>query len=59
MDIAEEVLTTYNDNPDLFKKIISRDVYGFDIKTYDIKIIIKQAIKSQDRKKHIKFGHKM
>ena len=36
MDIAHEMLTTFNDNPDLLKKIITGDeswVYGYNIET--------------------------
>ena len=36
MDIAQEILTTFNDNQDLFKKAITGDqswVYGYDIET--------------------------
>ena len=36
MDIAEEMLTTFNDDPDLLKKVIIGDeswVYGHDIET--------------------------
>ena len=36
MDIAQEILTTFNDNPDLLKKIITGNeswVYGYDIES--------------------------
>ena len=36
MDISEEILVTFNDNPDLLKKAITGDeswVYGYDIET--------------------------
>ena len=36
MDIAQEMLTTFNDDPDLLKKFITGDkpwVYGYDIET--------------------------
>ena len=36
MDIAQEMLTTFNDDPDLLKKVITGDelwVYGDDIET--------------------------
>ena len=36
MDIAQEMLTTFNDDPDLLKKAITGDeswVYGYDIET--------------------------
>ena len=36
MDIAQEMLTTFNDDPDLLKKVIADDeswVYGYDIET--------------------------
>ena len=36
MDMAQEVLTTFNDDPDLLKKVITGDeswVYGYDIET--------------------------
>ena len=36
MDIAQEILTTFNDEPDLLKKGITGDeswVYGYDIET--------------------------
>ena len=36
MDIAQEMLTTFNDNPDLFKKVITGYeswVYGYEIET--------------------------
>ena len=36
MDIAQEMLKTFNDDPDLKKKIISTDescLYGYDIET--------------------------
>ena len=38
MDIAQEMLTTFNDNPDLPKKVVTGDqswVYGYDIETKD------------------------
>ena len=38
MDIAQEVLTTFNDDPDLLKKIITGDeswLYGYGIETKD------------------------
>ena len=36
MDIAQEMLTTFNDDPDLLKKVITGDeswLYGYDIET--------------------------
>ena len=36
LDIAQEMLTTFNDDPDLLKRVITGDeswVYGYDIKT--------------------------
>ena len=36
MDMAQEMLTTFNDNPDLLKKVITGDeswVYGYHIET--------------------------
>ena len=36
MEIAQEMLKTFNDDPDLLKKIITADkswVYGYDIET--------------------------
>ena len=36
MDIAQEMLTMFNDDPDLLKKVITGDeswVYGYDIET--------------------------
>ena len=36
MDIAQKVLTTFNDDPDLLKIVITGDeswVYGYDIET--------------------------
>ena len=36
MDIAQEMSTTLNDNPDLLKKVITDDqawLYGYDIET--------------------------
>ena len=36
MDITQEMLTTFNDEPDLHKKVIAGDeswVYGYDIET--------------------------
>ena len=36
MDIAQEMLTTFNDDPDLLKKFVTVDeswVYGYDIET--------------------------
>ena len=36
MDIAQETLTTFNDDPDLLKKVITGNeswVYGYDIET--------------------------
>ena len=36
MDISQEMLTTFNDNPDLLKKVITGGeswVYGYDIET--------------------------
>ena len=36
MDIAQKMLTTFNDDPDLLKKLITGDeswVYGYDIET--------------------------
>ena len=35
MNIAQEMLTTFNDDPDLFKKVIAGDeswAYGYDMK---------------------------
>ena len=51
MDIALEMLTMFNENPELLKKGITGDelwVYGYDIEI--------NATKSQDWKKNIKFG---
>ena len=36
MDIAQEMLTTFNNDPDLLKRVITTDeswVYGYDIET--------------------------
>ena len=36
IDIAQEMLTTFNDDPDLLKKVITGDeslVFGYDIET--------------------------
>ena len=36
MDIAQEMLTTFNNDPNLLKKVIANDeswVYGYDIET--------------------------
>ena len=36
MDIAQEILTTFNDDPDLLKKVITDDesrLYGYNIET--------------------------
>ena len=36
MNIAQKMLTTFNDDPDLLKKVISGDelwLYGYDIET--------------------------
>ena len=36
MDIAQEMLTTFKDNPDLLKRVLTNDepwVYGYDIET--------------------------
>ena len=38
LDIAQKMLTTFNDNPDLLQKVITGDqswVYGYDIETKD------------------------
>ena len=38
MDIAQVMLTTFNDDPDLLKKVITSDeswVYSYDIETKD------------------------
>ena len=59
MDIAQELLTTFNNNPDLLKKIITDDeswVYGYDIETKAQFHPNGSAKKSQDRKNHVKFG---
>ena len=58
MDIAQDMLMTFNDDPDLLKKVITGDelwVYGFDIAT---KAQSPNGIvqRSQGRKKHVKFG---
>ena len=53
MEIAQDMLTTFNDNPDLLKKIITGDeswVYGYDSETKAQSLQWKRP-KSQDRKK--------
>ena len=43
MDIAQEMLTTFNNDLDLVKKVITADeswVYGYDIQTKDQSLII-------------------
>ena len=54
MDIAQEMLKTFNDDPDLLKMVITGDeswMYGYDIETK----AQSSQWKSQDRKKHVKF----
>ena len=57
MDIARETLTTCNDDPDLFKKVITGDeswMYGYDI---EIKTQSSQWKRSEvPRPKKVKFG---
>ena len=56
MDIVQEMLTTFNEDPDLLKKVTSGDEswlysYGYDKNSNG------SIQKSQNRKKHIKIGH--
>ena len=58
MDIAQEMLTTFNDNPDLLKKVMTGDGswkcgYGVETKSNHPNGSVQM---SQGRKKHIKFG---
>ena len=58
MDIAQEMLTTFNYDSDLLKKVITGDeswVYGYDIETKAQSYQWKRP-ENQDRKKHVKFG---
>ena len=46
MDIAQEILATFNDDPDLFKKVITRGeswVYGYDIETRIASILMEAS----------------
>ena len=59
MDIAQEMLTTFNDVSDLLQEVITGNeswMYGYDIET---KAKLHQASrsvrKSQDRKNYVKF----
>ena len=64
MDIDQEKLTTFNDDPELLKKIITGDeswVYGYDIEAKaqwsQWKLPEEQAKSNKKtRKKHVKFG---
>ena len=58
MDIAQEMLTTFNDNPDLLKKVVAGDeqwVYGYDIET-KAQLSNGSVQNSQDRKNHFKIS---
>ena len=60
MDIAQEMLTTFNDNPDLLKNFLTDDeswVYGYDM-TMKPKLNhpTGSVQQSQDQKNHVKFG---
>ena len=58
MDIAQEMLTMFNDDPNLLKKIITADesYHGYDIKTKGQSSQWIGVQKSQNRKKLFKFG---
>ena len=61
MDIVQEMLTTFNDDPDLLKKVITVDdscVYDYDIETKAQSSQAKcpEEKSVQDWKKHVKFG---
>ena len=50
MDIAQEMLTTFNDNPDLLKKVITRDeswVYGYSIESPVIPMDASNKVKTE------------
>ena len=54
MDIAQEMLTTFKDDPDLLITGAESKVYGYDIET---KAQTSQSKRSnQDQKKHAEFG---
>ena len=58
MDIAQVMLTTFNDDSDLLKKIITGEeswMYCYDIETKEPSYHWKSQ-EDQDRKKHVKFG---
>ena len=53
MDIAQEMLTTFNNDPDLLKKVITSDeswMCDYDIETKAQSSQWKRPRKSQDRK---------
>ena len=57
MDIAQEMLTTFNDDPDLLKKVVTGDefwMYGYDIETKAQSAQWKRS-KEPRPKKQIKF----
>ena len=57
MDIAQEMLTTFNNNPDLLKKDITSDeswVYGYDVETKAQSSQWKRPEEPRP-KKHVKF----
>ena len=56
--IAQDMLTTFNDDPDLLEKVITGNeswVYGYDIET-KANYPKGNVQKSQDRKQQVKFG---
>ena len=57
MEIAQEMLMTFNDNPDLLKKVVTSDeswVYGYTLKP-KLNHPNGNVQKAQDRNKHVKF----
>ena len=59
MDIAQEMLKTFKDDPGLLKNVITGDeawVYGYDIESPKPNHYNESVQNSQDRKKHVKFG---
>ena len=54
MDVAQEMLTTFNDDPDLLKKVITANE-SMPLKP-NPNHPNESVQKSQDRKKHVNFG---
>ena len=55
MDIAQEILATFNDDPDLFKMIITGDqsyVYAYDIESKAQSSQLKSPEKPRPKKEH-------